>query len=486
VKGVQTRYASDAAALAGLLLVAAILRLYDLNSQFWFDEISAIINNIRRPFADILLRWAGPSSHALFEALAHASISLFGETPFAARLPAALFGVAGVWAIHALAADVLERRHAWTIAALFAVSYHHIFYSQNARGYTALIFFFLVASRAAIRSWDTGRMSGRGGVLYAVTGLLAAWSQFVGALIIPAQLIVMAGAWLLAGRGRRVVPLRSFATWALTATLLAAAVFAPVMGRLLAARRANVLNPAEGPRLGLGLAAEFIEGLSAAFYGPLGLAVAAAVGVVGIVAWWRRHPFSLAVLVAPIVLQLAVYAVLGIGVHPRYLMLALPVGIMIGGVGVVTVVGTVTKRVRASGVPVRHLEYTLLGALVLVSAIPLRGYYRFPKQDFLGAAATVERLSGPGDSRVAVQLVDRAINRYYGRNWLTAENAGDLIAIENRGGRIYAVTTLERLLEIEDAALASHLRSEYQRIATLPGTLGDGAVHIYYRDVGPR
>jgi len=69
-------------------------------------------------FADILLRWAGPSSHALFEALSHASISVFGEAPFAARLPAALFGIAGVWAIHALAADILDRRHAWTIAGV--------------------------------------------------------------------------------------------------------------------------------------------------------------------------------------------------------------------------------------------------------------------------------------------------------------------------------------------------------------------------------
>lgn len=486
VKRAQAWYARDAAALAGLLVVAATLRLYDLNSQFWFDEISAVINNIRRPFADILLRWAGPSSHALFEALSHASIRAFGETPFAARLPAALFGIAGVWAIHALATDVLERRHAWTIAGLFALSYHHIFYSQNARGYTALIFFFLVASRVAIRAWSTGGVSLRDGALYAVAALLAAWSQFVGVLIIPAQLMVMTAAWLLSRRGRRVVPLRSFAISAAAAVVLAAAAFAPAVSRLLAARRTNVMNAAEGPGLGLGLAAEFIEGLSAALHGPFALALAAAVGVVGLVAWWRRHPFSFAMLVAPVVLQLAVYVALGIGIHPRYLMLALPVGFIVGGVGIVTVVGAVAKRIRSPDAADHRLEYVLLGAIVLASALPLRTYYRIPKQDFLGAAAEVERLTRPGDSRVAVQLVDRAINLYYRRNWLPAESVEDLVAIERRGGRIFAVTTLERLLEIEDPALASRLRSDYQRIATFAGTVGDGAVHIYYREPAPR
>lgn len=479
-------YARDAAPLAALLLAAASLRLYRLNSQFWFDEISALINNIRRPFADILLRWAGPSSHALFEALSHASITAFGETPFAARLPAALFGIASVWAIHALAADILERRHAWTIAGLFALSYHHVFYSQNARGYTALIFFFLVASRVVIRAWDTGRLTGRDGIGYTLAVLLAAWSQFVGVLIIPAQALVMAGAWLFADRGRRALPVRSFMIAALAAALLAAAVFAPAMGRLPAARQANVSSAAEGPRLGAGLVAEFIEGLSAAFHGPLGLAVVGAIGIIGLVTWWRRHPFSLTILGAPIALQLMVYAALGIGIHPRYLMLALPVGFMVGGVGIVTAVEALTRRIRSPGPTRRRVEYVLLGAVVLASAMPLRGYYRVPRQDFLGAAAEVERLSGPGDSRVAVQLVDRAINRYYGRNWLAAETLEDLAAIERRGGRIYVVTTLEGLLQIEDPALVSHLRNEYQRIATFPGTVGDGTVHIYYRELGGR
>ena len=218
----------------------------------------------------------------------------------------------------------------------------------------------------------------------------------------------------------------------------------------------------------------------------MGLAVAAAIGIVGLIAWWRRHPFSLTILVAPVALQVVVYAALGIGVHPRYLMLTLPVGFMIGGVGIVATAEALTRRIRAPGVAGGRFEHVLLGAIILISAIPLRAYYGLPKQDFLGAAAEVERLSEPGDSRVAVQLVDRVINGYYGRQWLAAETFEELAAIERRGGRVYAVTTLERVLQLEDPALAAHLRNEYRRIATFPGTVGDGAVHIYYREIGAR
>ena len=62
--------------LTGLLFLATVLRLYTLSNQFWFDEVSAIVNNVRRPFADIVLHWAGLSNHALAEVLSHASVVL--------------------------------------------------------------------------------------------------------------------------------------------------------------------------------------------------------------------------------------------------------------------------------------------------------------------------------------------------------------------------------------------------------------------------
>src|SRR5205814_4649291 len=133
------------ACVSALLAMAAALRAYGLGSQLWLDEIDALVESIRRPAVDILTRWPATSSHVLYDLCAHASLRALGETAVAVRAPAALFGVAGVAALYAYVEASLGPRVALTAAALLAVSYHHVFYSQNARGYTALVFFALLA-----------------------------------------------------------------------------------------------------------------------------------------------------------------------------------------------------------------------------------------------------------------------------------------------------------------------------------------------------
>jgi len=44
------------------------------------------------------------------------------------------------------------------------------------------------------------------------------------------------------------------------------------------------------------------------------------------------------------------------------------------------------------------------------------------------------------------------------------------------------VTTLERVVMLEDTALFRRIWTQYQRVVVLPGTVGDGAMRIY---VGP-
>ena len=61
-------------------------------------------------------------------------------------VPAVMFGVASVAALWWLAMNVVTRWEAPLSSLLFAVSYHHIWFSQNARGYTGLLFFSLLAT----------------------------------------------------------------------------------------------------------------------------------------------------------------------------------------------------------------------------------------------------------------------------------------------------------------------------------------------------
>lgn len=70
----------------------------------------------------------------------------FGESGWALRLPAALFGIASVVMVYVLAARYLSRVEAWVATAVIATSYHHVWFSQNARGYTLIGFLTLLST----------------------------------------------------------------------------------------------------------------------------------------------------------------------------------------------------------------------------------------------------------------------------------------------------------------------------------------------------
>ena len=61
--------------MAVLLVVAAVLRVFQINNQLWIDEVSAL-ESIKRPAWEILTEWPGASSHILFEFLASVSHEL--------------------------------------------------------------------------------------------------------------------------------------------------------------------------------------------------------------------------------------------------------------------------------------------------------------------------------------------------------------------------------------------------------------------------
>ncbi|MFN2507470.1 MAG: glycosyltransferase family 39 protein, partial [Chthoniobacterales bacterium] len=65
--------------------------------------------------------------------LAHAASAIFGERPWTVRLPSVVFGIAGVWAFYFVARQIWQRGVALSGTFLFAVSYHHIYYTQMAR-----------------------------------------------------------------------------------------------------------------------------------------------------------------------------------------------------------------------------------------------------------------------------------------------------------------------------------------------------------------
>ncbi|HKZ80638.1 MAG TPA: glycosyltransferase family 39 protein, partial [Pyrinomonadaceae bacterium] len=125
--------------LSVLSLLGLALRLWHLNTDLWFDELLTLLNYLRLPLGDLVTSLPDQNNHLLFSVLSHASVSLFGESAWAVRLPSVLFGVMSLWALFLLGRRVVGTREALLACALMTFSYHHIWFSQNARGYMALL-----------------------------------------------------------------------------------------------------------------------------------------------------------------------------------------------------------------------------------------------------------------------------------------------------------------------------------------------------------
>src|SRR5262245_62590525 len=120
--------------------LALVLRVIALDSQLWLDEMfTARLIREHAP-AELFTVYGNDTNHVLYTALAGLSVSWFGEHAWSVRLPALLFGVASVPATYLLGSLVASRWEGIVAAMLLAVSYHHVWFSQNARGYTAVAF----------------------------------------------------------------------------------------------------------------------------------------------------------------------------------------------------------------------------------------------------------------------------------------------------------------------------------------------------------
>ncbi|MDH5529995.1 MAG: glycosyltransferase family 39 protein, partial [Paracoccaceae bacterium] len=158
-----------------ILATAAGLRFYTLDRGIWYDEMLMHISHMHLSPLQILTTFKDANNHILYTFLARLSIDALGDTVTAIRLPAALFGIASIAAIYGFARRVMSWPEALAAALLLALSYHHLWFSQNARGYTALLFFSLLSSSFLIDAMRTG--STKRWVAYAVAGALGAFTH---------------------------------------------------------------------------------------------------------------------------------------------------------------------------------------------------------------------------------------------------------------------------------------------------------------------
>ena len=122
-----------------------ILRFFLLDNQsLWYDEGMSLSYSdgvsLSETFSRILSREAGDKYQPLYYLLLFAWRSLFGESEFALRSLSALLGVASVITIFFTTLWIYGKNHAVWSSLILAVSSFCIYYSQEARAYSLLIF----------------------------------------------------------------------------------------------------------------------------------------------------------------------------------------------------------------------------------------------------------------------------------------------------------------------------------------------------------
>lgn len=459
---------------AGIVALGLLLRLPALGEGLWFDEIQTLVEYVRLPLARIVTTFDSQNQHLLYTLSAHAAVAWFGESGWALRLPAVLFGAASLWAVWRFGRLVAAPREALLAAALLAASYHHVWFSQNARGYTGLLLWSLLASLCFLRLLAGRYRDGRGWTAgYAGAMALAVYTHATAALVALAHAAILLGLVARAGRGawrgQARYPVAALGLAGSLSLLLYAPVVPQLVETLLAKPSGGVTTAWQSP---LWLAAEVVGGLARGLPGGwIALGLGGLVVGAGMASYARQNRTVLAVMVLPPLATLAAIVALGHNLWPRFFFFAAGFGALIAVRGVFTV----ARALAPARGPAMATLVTAAGVLASGLTVP-RAWG--PKQDYEGAARFLERELGPADAAVVVDLTDYPYRRYYGRPWAAVTAAAELEAVEQRHARTWVLYTFPVRLAAVHPDLWARLTQRYQRVAVFPGTVGGGDIVI--------
>lgn len=433
-----------------ILALAAILRFINANSEFWFDEIVIVQRHVQWPIRDIIQRYDIVGHHVMTALLAHICAGIWGLQPWAVRLPAILFGIAGVWAFYFLARQLWTREITLLGTLLFAVSYHHVYYSQNARGYSALVFFALLATGMLLRllRTDAERQTRWYGLAYACAIGLGMYALLVMLFIIMghACVLLVTRRWHALG-------------WLIAGSVFALLLYAPMAHDFIAYHR----NPPETSSLLF--SAVFFRELKLII--PL-LVIGATITPLLLGRLARRHPLAAALIVLPLVWNIVLPAVKGQEVHPRSFIYGLPVAYFF------LMEGMDWAQQRFRGI-----QWIGVGLVTVVSLVMLARYYPLPKQGFQQALAYIGAHRGETDNKIGLTLGGKAA-RFYDPSLVLIEDAEQLHQwLQGATNPTWILYTFENEMRRSSPELYSWLQTDTIHQATFPGVIGDGEVHVF-------
>lgn len=464
--------------LAAIVLVALVVRLINLNSDYWADEISSLVLAFRLPLADVVRTYPGDAHHPLYSIFARVSLVAFGESPWSLRLPAVLFGAAAVPATYAVARLVASRTEALLASLVLAVSYHHVWFSQNARGYTLSAFLALLSTWALVRMLERG--SWPLAWMYALCAALAAYAHLTMVFVAVGQAMVAAVVIALPERGSRRIDWRIPASAFVLAAVLTLLFYAPMLKQVLdfflnqPSQLLGKSTPSWAFREGIRVLLLGIGGAGAAL-AVVVLIAGAAAGVLGLVSIFRTNrALALACVIPPLVVFAG--ALMGRGtMYPRFFFFAAGTAVIVLVRGLFA--SAELLRRRWARLPAPAIATACCAIVVGASIVSLRHNYRYPKQDFAGAMRYVLATKAAGDVVGFAGVLFDPYPAVYGQNWPTIKSVDEIDALRKRG-RTWLIYTFPRYLGVDAPGLAAVVQRDCSERAVFRGTVGGGDMII--------
>lgn len=409
--------------LLGLTITGFLLRFYNLaGNSLWLDE-AATLSFARQTLVGIWESTAGGEFNPpLFYWLEHGML-VFGESEFVLRLLPALFGVLTIPVVYSIGKEFRDRNVGLIAAALLAFSPFHIFYSQEARAYTPMLFFFSLALLFYVRASRSNET--RSWVLFGAFSAVAFWMHFYA--IVPVAVLVLHALVARAGEIRKDVRNAKNPALALVAFVVA------TLPLLIVTINLFLVRTSSAPTFGMqGLDVVYVTLSQVSGFSDFIMVPFLILFLLGVAYTWREDRNGALLLIFMMVLPLAASLVLSsrMPMIPRHLIYLLPVYF----IGIASAYPALRALVRE-----RQAVYLFIAAAILISAPFLSTYYTTPqKNDWRGFSAELGGMTGEGDLVVALpSYMTLPLDYYYsnatdGTLELGATTEEDLEAVRDR------------------------------------------------------
>ncbi len=480
--------------LAAITLLAFILRLVNLNLDLWLDEITPIMRYRHFSALQVVGSYLSSNNHLFNTLLLKITIAVFGEKEWSIRLPAVIFGTATIPAIYWVARIVMTRLVSLSIALLLAVSYHHIFFSQNAKGYSAYLFFSLLSSGLLVKGLQMDLV--RIWIFYIIT-MFFNFASLLNSVFVFISHIFTSGVFLLILSQRGAFPmllLRRLTGVFLVTGLLGFQLYSLILPQAYEVIHMVYTNLATGYRMfSWELLKEIIRGISAGFgsgilFGVLPFLI---VSIVGFVALFKRQWVLIMSLTMPGIFMALYLIVKSLTFSPRHFLIILPLVIISAVNGIFIVAKFVAKPLRKNEkIFTARVGIALLLIVCIISLASLKYYYSTPKQAYRSSIKYLEAKRKPGEIVIVIHIAEAGY-RYYGERLginlnegkdyffvRTIESFNEVFCSHGKIG-CFLVTTFPRALNINHPDLEERIKKDWTVIKTFPGTIGDGQISVW-------